>query len=136
MRELNQGRWAALLYLFNSAPGFFSYMIVTPALIVPGDAAATGHNILSSPLLFRLGILSEIVSSIALIFLVLALYRLFRSVDHGKAVTMVVLVLVSIPVSLLNVVNDVAVLRLLTGGESVALAMLFVRLHGAGIQVA
>lgn len=145
MRRLNPGRFAACLYILASVPGFFSYMVVMPKLLAAGDAAATARNILASETLFRLSVLCELISSIAFIFLVLAFYRLFRDVDRSHALAMVVLVLVSIPVSLFNVVNEVAALRLLHGGGSLAamsqsqlqgLAMMFLRLHGAGINVA
>ncbi|HEX9161819.1 MAG TPA: DUF4386 family protein [Thermoanaerobaculia bacterium] len=145
MRRLNPGRFAACLYLLASAPGFFSYMVVMPRLIATGDAAATARNILGSETLFRLSILSELISSIVFIFLVLAFYRLFRDVDRSHAIAMVVLVLVSIPVSLFNVLNNLAALWLLKGGGSLVamsqsqlqgLAMIFLRLHGAGLNIA
>ena len=145
MRPLNPGRFTALLYLLAGATAFFSYMYPIPTLIAPRDAAATAHNILASETLFRLGIVSELVSSIAFIFLVLSMYRLFKSVDRTKAIVMVILVLVSIPISLLNAANLIAVLRLLKGGASLAaigtsqlqaMAMLFLRAHDAGIFIA
>jgi len=145
VHRLNPGRHAAILYLSASAPGFFSYMVVMPSLTVYRDAAATARNILASETLFRLAIVAELVSSIAFIFLVLSLYRIFRNVDGTKAIAMVILVLVSIPVSLLNAANLVAVLRLLKGGPSFAaidtaqlqaMALLFLRVHDAGIIIA
>jgi len=145
MHRLDPGRHAAILYLLAGAPAFFSYMYVKPSLMVYSDAAATARNILASESLFRLGIVADLISSIAFIFLVLSLYRVFRDVDRPKALTMVILVLVSIPVSLLNVANLVAALRLLKGGASLAaigtsqlqtMAMLFLRMHDAGIFIA
>ncbi|MGZ4778496.1 MAG: DUF4386 family protein [Thermoanaerobaculia bacterium] len=145
MQRLNPGRLAAFLYLLSSAPAVFSYMYVEPSLVVFPDAPATARNILASETLFRLAILAELISSIGFIFLVLSLYRVFRNVDRAKAITMVILVLVSIPISLVNVANLVAALRLLKGGASLAaigtsqlqaMAMLFLRVHGAGIFIA
>jgi len=145
MHRLDPGRHAALLYLTASAPAFFSYMYVKPSLMAYSDAAATARNILASESLFRLGIVAELISVTGFIFLVLSLYRLFRHVDATKAAVMVILVLVSIPVSLLNVANLVAALRLLKGGAALAaigtaqlqaVAMLFLRAHDAGIMIA
>ena len=71
-----------------------------PTLIEPGDAAATAQNILDSEFLFRIGIVSNLLCQLAFIWLVLALYRLFKDVNKDHARLMVSLVLVSIPISI------------------------------------
>lgn len=145
MQRLNPGRYAGLLYLLACLPAVFNYMVVEPSLVVYQDAQATAHNILGSETLFRLGIVAELSSSIGFIFLALAMYRLFRHVDREKAITMVILVLVSVPVSLLNVANHVVVLRLVKGGGHLAaigtpqlqaMAMVFIRAHSSGVFIA
>lgn len=47
-------RFAGFLYLLVIVFGIFALMYVRPALIVPGDAAATAKNIMASESLFRL----------------------------------------------------------------------------------
>ncbi|HEV7486740.1 MAG TPA: DUF4386 family protein [Thermoanaerobaculia bacterium] len=138
MRRLNPGRSTALLYLLAALTGFFSYMYVKPALIVYRDAAATARNILASENLYRAAIVSELISSVAFIFLVLALYQLFREAGQRLGVVMVILVLVSIPVSLLNTANLVIALKLAKGGTSElqTMALLFLRIHDASLIIA
>jgi hypothetical protein len=140
-----QARIAGLLYLLASIIGFFCLAYVPGKLIVSGDATATANHIRASETLLRFGIASELTSFIIFIFVVLALYRLFKAVSEKHAVAMATLLLVSIPVSLLNVLNEIAALILVSGadflsafekGQLDALAYLFLRLHGQGFVVA
>jgi hypothetical protein len=122
-------------------PAAFSLMYVPQTLIVPGNATATANNILASEMLFRIGIVSGLVSGIAFIFLVRALYRLLNRVSKTHASLMVTLVLVSVAIVFLNEVNNLAALTLFRGADFLAvfdkpqrdaLAMLFLRLHAQG----
>ena len=140
-----QARVAGLLYLLASIPAPFALIYVPNRLIVPGDATATANHLRTSETLFRLGIVSEVFGFIMFIFVVLALYRLFKGVNEKHALAMAILLLVSIPISLLNVLNDIAALILVSGadflsvfdkGQLDALAYLFLRLHGQGFVVA
>jgi hypothetical protein len=140
-----QARVAGLLYLLASIIGFFCLAYVPGKLIVSGDATATANRIRASETLLRFGIASELTSFIIFIFVVLALYRLFKAVSEKHAVAMATLLLISIPISLLNVLNEIAALILVSGasflsafekGQLDALAYMFLRLHGQGFIVA
>src|SRR6266566_8997888 len=140
-----QARFAGLLYLLASIVGCFGLIYVPGKLIVRGDATATANHIRASETLFRLGIATELFGFTMFIFVVLALYRLFKGVNEKHALAMAILLLVSIPISLLNVLNDIAALILVSGadflsvfdkGQLDALAYLFLRLHGQGFVVA
>jgi hypothetical protein len=140
-----RARIAGLLYLLASIIGFPGLIYVPGKLIVSEDATATANHITASETLLRFGIASELTSFIIFIFVVLALYRLFKTVSEKYAVAMATLLLVSIPISLLNVLNEIAALVLVSGagflsafekGQLDALAYLFLRLHGQGFVVA
>lgn len=140
-----QARVAGLLYLLASIPGAFCLIYIPSHFIVSGDAAATASKIASSEFVFRLGMVCELAGFIGFIFVVRALYRLFCGVSKAQASLMVTLMLVSIPISLLNILNEMAALRLLHGGDFLsvfsqpqreALALLFLRLHFDGFMVA
>jgi len=75
-------RLAGLLYLVLGIAGYFTLMYVPGKLIVHGDPAATAANLTASPLLFRLGVVVDMVSSTLSIFLALALRRLFKDVSR------------------------------------------------------
>lgn len=138
-------RFAGLLYLLASIPGVFSLLYVPSHFIVSGDAAATANKIAASEFVFRIGIVSELAGFIGFIFVVGALYRLLCGVNKTHAWLMVTLMLVSIPISLVNVLNEFAALALIRGANFVsvfaqpqreALAMLFLHLHFKGFEVA
>src|SRR6059058_2281407 len=140
-----QARFAGLLYLLASLPAPFALIYVPGKLIVPGDAVATADHIRASETLFRLGIASELFGFIIFIFVVLALYRLFKAVDKKHALAMATLILISIPISLFNVLNEIAALVLASGAKFLsvfetrqldALAYLFLRLHHQGFVLA
>jgi hypothetical protein len=138
-------RVAGILYLLGGITAPFSLIYLPRALVVPGDATATANHVRASETLLRLGIASELIGSIIFIFVVLALYRLFKGVNETHAVAMVILLLVSVPISLLNVLNEIAALVLVSGADFLsvferrqldALVLLFLRLHSQGIVVA
>src|SRR3954447_9375984 len=107
-----QSRIAALLYFINGLPAPFALLYVPSVLIVRGDAAATAHNVRDSEALFRLGMAVELFSTTVVIFAMVAFYHLFKRVSHKHALTMIILMLISIPMSYLNVLNDLAALTL------------------------
>ena len=141
-------RLAGLLYLASSIPGVFALLYVPEKLVVRGDAAATADRIRASGTLLRMGIGAEVLSFTLFIFVALVLYRLFKPVSAGPALWMVVLILLSTPISFLGIVNEVAALKLVGAAGGVdflsaldahqrdALAYLFLSLHGQGFLVA
>ena len=144
-RTKRQARLAGLFYLLASIPAPFGLIYVPNKLIVPNDATATADHIRTSESLLRLGIASELLGSILFILVVVALYRLFKAVNETHALAMMILILVSIPISLLSVVNELAALLLVSGadflsvfnkGQLDALAYLFMRLHSREVLVA
>ena len=75
-------RVAGLLYLtLLTAP--LRLLYIPSKLFVTGNATATADNIAAHETLFRLGILSDLLTGTMVIFLTLALYRLFNGVDQG-----------------------------------------------------
>jgi hypothetical protein len=138
-------RIAGFLYLLVGLTAPFDLLYVPAKLIVRDDAAATAANIVRSEMLYRTWIATGLISSTAFTCLVMVLYRLFRNIDRTQAAMMVALVLVSIPISLLNAVNELAALSLirgpafLTGLDQMQLnsiALLLLRMRGMGVLVA
>jgi Domain of unknown function (DUF4386) len=146
MRSITgQAKVAGLLYLLASIPAFFAWIYVPNKLIVTGDATATANKVRASETLLRVGIGSELFGLILFIFVVLALYQLFKPVSEKHASAMAILLLISLPISFLAVVNEIAAL-IVGGGPSFlsafnqpqldSLAYLFFRLHSQGLVVA
>ena len=141
----NPGRFAGLLYVLVSIPGFFGIMYVPSKLIVHGNAMATASNIAAHDTLFRLGIASNLIGQVLFMWVALALYDLLKGVNQRRATLMLTLFVVSVPIALLNELNAIAALILVRGADFLwiferpqreALAMLFLNLHGNGYDVA
>jgi hypothetical protein len=140
----NLGRFAGMLYILFSIPGFFAIVYVPSKLIVHGNAAATASNIAASEALFRLGIAGQLICQAGFIFVALALYDLFKGVNQRHASLWMILVVVAIPIAFLNELNSIAALVLVRGADFLSqfdkpqresLAMLFLNLHFQGIVV-
>src|SRR6266481_6659574 len=134
-------RRAVVLYFLSSLPAPFSLLYIPSVFMVMGDATATANKIRTSELLFRIGIVAELISATIFIFMGLAFYDLLKGVNKKHALLMLTLVLVSVPISFLNELNRVAALILSNGAhfsavvdqsQLDALVMAFFHLHGDG----
>jgi hypothetical protein len=141
-----QARAAGRLYLLLAVSAPFGLLYVPARLIVRGDATATADNIRASPWLLHAGIASELFHQAVVIFVVMALYRLFRPVNETQARLVVILgALVSVPIAFLNVLNEIAALTLVSDAQYLsvfdrperdALAYFVMYLHGRGLTIA
>jgi hypothetical protein len=145
LSPLFRARLAGILYLIANLPAPFALVYLPARLIVRGDAAATANNIMASESLFRLGIVGLLFNSIANLLLVLALYQLLKVVNKSMASLMVMFVLAAVPIAMLNELNQIAVLQLLSGADYLqvftreqlqSLAYMFLRFHSQGLSIA
>lgn len=113
----NTARIAGFIYLVVVITGMFSLAYVPKKLIDWNNGAATFSNITASPSLFRLGIYSSVVCYVAFVFLPIVLYKLLRAVNESQARVMVILALLSVPLSFNNLQHKYVALTL-TGKES------------------
>jgi hypothetical protein len=137
-------RIAGLLYLLVAVfYGFAHFFRVS--LTVPGDATATVNNIIASEGLFRISFVSGLIGQTLFILLGLALYVLLKPVNKNIALLMVIFVLVSVPIAMLNLLNQFAALLLLSGADYLkafetdqlhALGMLFLNVLDHGTLIA
>jgi Domain of unknown function (DUF4386) len=142
---LVRARVAGFLYLIANLFAPFTLLYLPSRFIVSGDAAGTASNIMASESLFRFGIVLNLFTFIGQIFLVLALYQLLNVVSKNIAALMVIFSLLAVPIAMLNELTQLAVLQLLNGADYLkvfptdqlqALAYLFLRLHGQGLNIA
>jgi len=129
---------AGLVYLVFSIVAVIGEFMF-PTFLVPGDAAATAHNIASAATAYRLSILTGFVTHLFFIVLVVILYKLFKDVDQSLAMLMVLLVCIGVAVALANLVNKFGPLVILSGADYLsvftqqqldAMTLGFLRLHG------
>ena len=128
-------RLAGLLYFVSSLPAPFALIYVPSKIFVLGDPAATAERLRTLDGLVRAGIAASLASGILFIFVPLVLYRLFKPVAPWSALAMLVLILISFPISFLSIVNHVAALQLAGAGDASG-AYLALRLHHYQIMVA
>ena len=137
-------RMAGLLYLLMAVTSAFGLLYVPSKIIVAGNAVSTANNILASESLFRIGIISSLIGQISFIFLVLALYSLFKRVNETHARLMVALVLAAVPIMFVNtliqlgtfiVLGEADYLKAFGPDQLNALMMIFLNLYNYGIFV-
>ena len=101
--EMNSGslkstaRLAGLLYLFLIITGVFGIMYIPSQIDVSGDSVSAAKNIMSNELLYRFGVLNDIISNTIFLVLAFVLYRLLKLVNGNLAKIMLGLVIVQIP---------------------------------------
>lgn len=112
-----QARIAGVLYLINILTGVFAIIFVRSALLVPGDAAATAHNILAHEMRFRLGFVAEIVTCLTNIPMAVIFYNLFKIVNRNVARADMFFNLTGTAVEAVMLLNHFAPLIFLQGGN-------------------
>ena len=112
----SKARFAGFLFLLMVVTGMFAEIFFRQTLFV-SDASLTANNILNNGFLFRAGILSDIVMSVAYLFTALALYRLLVSVDKNMAKLMVLFAACGAVLLLSNILNEFAPLYILGEGS-------------------
>ncbi len=135
----NPGRVAGLWYLLLGFIGPLRLIYIPSKLFVHGNTASTVSNIAAHEWLFRFGIVADLAGAVVLIFLVLALYRLFEGVDRNLAIQVVIFggVMPAL-IYFVGVVSDAGALMAVRGGDFLsafdkpqrdALAMMFLKLR-------
>lgn len=136
-------RIAGGLYLIVVITGIFNLMYVPSKTIVWDNPEQTFNNIVTSETLFRLGIVAGIVCYTAFLILPLVLYKLLHHVHKAYAIAMVTLAVVSVPFSLVNLINKVNVLTLISNpsylptdlSKRYAEVLLYLEYYNNGIQI-
>ncbi len=138
-------RKAGWFYLVMALSGPVGLIVAKTQILVAGNAALTVQNLTAHEMLFRAGIVSNFICQISFVFLVLALYRLFKEVHENMAKLMVALVIASVPMALAYELIQMAALHILGGApylrvfnpEQLNAGILFLlTLHEQGIALA
>ena len=135
-------RVAGLAYVITIILGIFSVGFVESKLIVPGDDAATVHNIMVNELLFRIGIVCEIMMFVLVVLLSLALYVILKPVNKNLALLALLWRLAEAIVGVGVTVLSGLIPLLLLNSEAVfeaeqlqALVGLFLNVRTAGLDI-
>jgi hypothetical protein len=138
-------RIAGFLYLLLGVIAPIRLIYIPNAVLVSGNASATAANIASHDAIFRMAILSDVAAGVLTLFVTMALFRLFRTVDRDLASVMLILGgFMVTPIYFFNLVNDAAALVIahapsylgaFTQQQREGLISLFLRLHHYGVVV-
>jgi hypothetical protein len=116
--EISPQRYARLggaLYLAIIVLGSFAEGFVANKLLVPGDAAATAHNILASPGLWRLSVAGNLIVVLCAVPLLWIEYLLLRPVNKQLVLLAVLFNLVSLAVEAISKLFLLVVMPTLLG---------------------
>jgi hypothetical protein len=142
---LAQARMAGLFYLIFIGLSIFTDVVGRSKIILFGDAGATAKNILASEGFFRIGFMSDLLSTVFFLLAAWALYVLLKPVNKNLALLFLLLNLGGVAVQSINLLNLFAPVLLLNGADYLkvfqadqlqALAMLFLNLHKNGFMIA
>jgi hypothetical protein len=141
---VTHARITGLLYLAIIVFGLFSELFVRSNLIVPGDAAATVHNILSSRVLFRAGFAGDLIIFLCDVAVAVMLYVLLTSTSRTGALISAGFRLTGTAIYGANLLNYFAALLILDGSPYLSsfdsaqvdgLALLFLTIHKHGYDL-
>jgi hypothetical protein len=136
---------AGLFYLINIITGLFTEIFVRSNIIVWENAAATAQNIIASQLLFRAGIISDLLMTMSYLLMGLTFYILLKQVNKNVALAMLLLNIIGVAILALNLLNQFAPIILLSGADFLkvfsadqlnSLVMFFLNLHKYGYIIA
>lgn len=138
-------RIAGFLYLLQIPLGVFGIVYVPKSLIVIGNSEKTVSNILANEFLFRLSIVSAILCALVTIATAVYIYNVLKSVNKKKAKWILLFTLIVAPITMINELNNVAVLVLLkypqyspafSSDQLYNMVSIFLDLHQYGLQIA
>lgn len=137
-----QARTAGALYLIVIVSGLFAEFFVRSAFIDRADPAATAANILNSEMLFRAGVVADLVAAASYLGVTFLLFLLFLRVSGVFATLSLVLGTAGSVVMAANIVNMFAPLMLLKTAASPFLleaqqgqALAWLRAHAIGYNI-
>ena len=137
-------RAGGIAYLIIIVAGFIGEMFIRNKLIVSGDPAATASNILSHPMLWRLGIAGDLTMHICDAVVAIVYYVLLKPVNKNLALMALFLGLVQTAALVANKMNLVMPLLLLSNsaylkafdpGQLQTLSYLSIVAHGYGFGI-
>ena len=142
--EISQARAARLagfIHIFGFPFALFPAFYVWPGINVPNDAAQTAVNLMASERLFRIGIVSDLITWVLDVVLLFALYVLLRRVNKDLAMLAAFFRIVETAILCVITLGSVVALQVLGGAEYLktfetsqlqALARLALAASGAG----
>ena len=137
-------RLAGVLYLAIILLGAFGELFVRATMVVFGNAAATANNLAASPLLWRAGIVGDLLMHVADLPVILILYLLLRPVSENLALLATFINLIQTAVLAANKTNlllplfllaDASYMKAFSPEQLHALAAIAINTHAHGFAI-
>lgn len=137
-------RLGGFFYLAIILFGSFGELFVRGRLVISGDAMATANGILASQLLWRAGIVGDLLMHVCDVPVIVILYLLLRPVSESLALLATFINLVQTAVLAANKLNllvplflqeDVGYLKAFSPEQLQALSYLAIKTHGFGFGI-
>ena len=137
-------RLAGFLYVLQMATAIFGESYVRGKLLVRGDAVQSAKNIAASETLFRVGIAADLLTIVAVVTLLWALWVVLEPVNRRLALLGAFFRLIENAVIAAGIVNAFSVLRVVAATDYLkafdapqlaVLARLFIGAEGSGLRV-
>jgi len=117
--QLKAARVAGFMFLFSLIVPSLNWAFLLSKLVVEDDVIATASNIMTNEFQFRFGITIELIMSVGLIVLGLALYLLLKRVNKSLASLALLLKLVEASIAAAIVLISFIALQVLNGNVQV-----------------
>lgn len=137
-------RIAGVLFLLMVVFGVAAELFFRQKIFTSTDVVVISDNILSNVLLYRLGIISDILMTVFYLLTALAFYKLLSNVNKNIAATMVIFAAVGSVILMFNILIEIAPLYILTENDFLSsfstsqqqsLAMFFYNLYLHGYML-
>ncbi len=115
MSQHRAARVAGFMFLFSLIVPLLNWVFVLSKFIVAENAIATANNIMANELLFRIGITIELIMSVGLVVLALALYIILKPVNKNLALLGLSLKLIEAAIVAVIVLVSFIALQILNG---------------------
>lgn len=119
-----------MLYPLWMLIGMFSLMYIPSQLMVSDDPVLTAQNIANNTMLFRVGIVTSLITQLLFIIIPIYWFRLYEAIDKNLAIWMLVFSLISVPMCMYNEMNKLAALSFLDEPEQL---LFYLKMNGKGI---
>ncbi len=113
-----QARIAGALYLFIILGGMFAEVAVRPKIFVADDAAATARNLIAHATLYRVGLLTDLLTVVVAVAEGVIVYRLFKPLNATLALTSLLIALISNAGEMVSGLIHLLPLLILHGGHA------------------
>ncbi len=140
----NLARIAGLLYLIVIATGLFAEVFIRQAFKVSGDALATANNIQSSEMLFRWGLVADLINFVCGLPAVLIIYFLFKRANKFLLQLALIFVVIQTAIIAVNLLNQISPLLILSNNaylntfepnQLATLSQLSLNIQGVGYAI-